>query len=272
MAATHNGGTVDYGNGKLGDAVSIVDSAGAIVDTFGGGASSAAGDVAHDAADSGNPIKIGGKAETTAPATVADGDRVNAWFDEYGRLVIVHKFTDGTLLQSANGVYQQGAVANNAADAGNPVKVGGVYNTTPPTLDNADRGDLQVDVNGNLLTAPGAVEVRSFFDAITNDVDISVKASAGYLMSVIVTNENAAVRWLQLHNKATAPANPDAPVMSLPIPAGTANNPGVLTLDSRFFGEGGRTCSTGIAIGISTTEATFTGATASEHNISGSYL
>lgn len=42
------------------------------------------GNVAHDAADSGNPLKIGGKAETTVRAAVADGDRVDAWFDEYG--------------------------------------------------------------------------------------------------------------------------------------------------------------------------------------------
>lgn len=57
-----------------------------------GGASVTAtsvGNVAHDAADSGNPVKVGGKAETTVPAAVADGDRVDAWFDEYGRLVVL---------------------------------------------------------------------------------------------------------------------------------------------------------------------------------------
>lgn len=47
-----------------------------------------AGDVAHDAADSGNPIKIGGKARTAIPAAVANGDRVDAYFDEYGRLAV----------------------------------------------------------------------------------------------------------------------------------------------------------------------------------------
>lgn len=49
----------------------------------------AAGDVAHDAADSGNPMKVGGKAETTLPAAVADGDRVDAFFTEYGELAVV---------------------------------------------------------------------------------------------------------------------------------------------------------------------------------------
>jgi hypothetical protein len=46
------------------------------------------GDVAHDAADSGSPIKIGGKAFTSTPTPVADADRVNAQFDEYGRQVV----------------------------------------------------------------------------------------------------------------------------------------------------------------------------------------
>lgn len=46
-----------------------------------------AGDVAHDAADSGNPLKVGGKAHTSAPTAVANGDRVNAYFDANGRLV-----------------------------------------------------------------------------------------------------------------------------------------------------------------------------------------
>lgn len=47
------------------------------------------GDVAHDAADSGNPLKIGGKASTAKPAAVSNGDRVNAWFDEYGQMHII---------------------------------------------------------------------------------------------------------------------------------------------------------------------------------------
>lgn len=46
------------------------------------------GDVAHDAADSGNPVKMGGKAASSAPSAVSAGDRVNAYFDTNGRLVI----------------------------------------------------------------------------------------------------------------------------------------------------------------------------------------
>jgi len=44
------------------------------------------GTIAHDAVDSGNPVKIGGKASASVPAAVAAGDRADAFFDLYGRM------------------------------------------------------------------------------------------------------------------------------------------------------------------------------------------
>ena len=46
-----------------------------------------AGDVASDAADSGNPLKVGAQARTTNPTAVADADRVNLTADDLGRLL-----------------------------------------------------------------------------------------------------------------------------------------------------------------------------------------
>ena len=56
------------------------------VNIVAGSASNVAGDVAHDDADSGNPIKIGGKAvaRTSVPTDVAANDRVNLWVDVNG--------------------------------------------------------------------------------------------------------------------------------------------------------------------------------------------
>jgi hypothetical protein len=48
------------------------------------------------------------------------------------------------------GVPAIGTVVSGAADSGNPVKVGGVFNTTAPTLDSGDRGDIQLDSRANL--------------------------------------------------------------------------------------------------------------------------
>lgn len=47
-------------------------------------------DVAHDAADSGNPVKIGGKAINALPTQVANNDRTNATFDLQGRQLVGH--------------------------------------------------------------------------------------------------------------------------------------------------------------------------------------
>lgn len=49
-----------------------------------------AGDVAHDAADSGNPVKIGFRTRTTLPAVVPSDDRVNGIADGWGRQLISH--------------------------------------------------------------------------------------------------------------------------------------------------------------------------------------
>ena len=46
------------------------------------------GNVAHDAADSGNPVKIGGIANSTNPAVVTAGDRVNGNFNLLGALMV----------------------------------------------------------------------------------------------------------------------------------------------------------------------------------------
>lgn len=48
------------------------------------------GNKAHDDTDTGNPIKIGGKASVPYPSAVASGDRTDAWFDTEGRLHVDH--------------------------------------------------------------------------------------------------------------------------------------------------------------------------------------
>jgi hypothetical protein len=47
-----------------------------------------------------------------------------------------------------------GNVASGATDSGNPVKIGGVYNSTLPTLTTGQRGDVQLDSNGRVIVQP----------------------------------------------------------------------------------------------------------------------
>jgi len=61
------------------------------------------GAIAHDAADTGNPIKIGGKGTADEPTAVTEGDRVNAWFDLFGRQVTIDGHPNTELPVTVNG-------------------------------------------------------------------------------------------------------------------------------------------------------------------------
>jgi hypothetical protein len=55
------------------------------------------GSIAHDSAQSGNPVKIGGRAYTGTPSAVANADMVDAFFDQFGaQAVKMVNPTDGT--------------------------------------------------------------------------------------------------------------------------------------------------------------------------------
>ena len=65
------------------------------------------GNVAHDTADSGNPIKVGFQAETALPTAVANGDRVNAIADVFGRQLVGNIDAAMQVWKSANYTTQQ---------------------------------------------------------------------------------------------------------------------------------------------------------------------
>ena len=86
----------------------------------------------------------------------------------------------------------QGNAASGATDVGNPVKTGGVYNTSAPTLTNGQRGDTQMDVNANTKMveqrAPvyennttGKAIVEKNYSTTRVTADGQIKASAGFV-------------------------------------------------------------------------------------------
>lgn len=155
-----------------------------------------------------------------------------------------------------------GNVASGAADSGNPVKVGGRYNVTNPTLTDGQRGDLQLGTRGSLsvtlfpannatpvgaqinnsdalatsattlsTTAFSTIFNGSTWDrlkkatttsrivssaATTNAT--SAKASAGDVHVIYASNTTAALKYLKLYNKASAPTvGTDTPVLTIPM-------------------------------------------------------
>lgn len=87
-------GDVTVNNGAGAAAVNIQDGGnsitvdGTVTSNVGTGTRPVAGDVAHDAVDSGNPVKIGAKASGALPTAVAALDRTDAYFDREGRQIV----------------------------------------------------------------------------------------------------------------------------------------------------------------------------------------
>lgn len=172
----------------------------------------------------------------------------------------------------------------------------GIYHTTPSTRTDGQGGPLETDNAGSLLvketyqpqyedntnqvagvaqkpvvSSTYAPTAFSNFGAASN---ANVKATNAQLFSIECQNENAAIRYLQIFNKASGPTeDSEVPIFSFPIPAGTAAAPGICSRGRDFFGAAGYYLSTGLSWGISVDPDVWdsTGITAGEHQINGTY-
>ena len=88
----------------------------------------------------------------------------------------------------------------------------------------------------------------------------NIKATRARVFAVYAVNLNAAARYFQLHNKATAPAAADTARHSWYVPTNS-----ILILDTAWFATED-VFDTGLGFAWSTTDTTFTdSATASDH-------
>lgn len=178
-----------------------------------------AGNVASGAADAGNPVKVGGRYNAALPV-YADGQRTDMQTDILGNVrarmiarlaagadnipnttvswptthngpdITSGPFAIGNFVFNGaswdrqrgdtNGSWAQGNVAAGGTDAGNPVKVGGVFNNTQPTLTTGQRGDFQVSSRGELL-------------ATISSGGVSVAIGQGSADALSTTTQNLAV-------------------------------------------------------------------------------
>lgn len=124
--------------------------------------------------------------------------------------------TDGTRQFPAVGMLlADGATLFSGALAAGTAVVGkvGIDQTTPGTT-NAVQA-----VPG---TAGGCTPYSFLAAAGANQDSTVVKASAGQLYgSIAVTNTNAAVRYLKVYDKATAPTSADTPKLRITVPGAT---------------------------------------------------
>lgn len=121
--------------------------------------------------------------------------------------------------------------------------------------------------NYDVSYANGQSMVDASFGTTVTNVS---KASPAIVVAAAVSNTNAALRYFQLFNSATAIAGGAVPVMSFPIAAGSATVPGARTIDQPFFSN--YVFNVGLAWGISTTAATYTAATPADHTLNLIYI
>lgn len=187
-------------------------------------ASQVQGNVAAGTADSGNPVKIGGVYYASSAPALADGQR-------------------GNLRVSSSGI----VLTNIASDLGTPVLI-----THGSTDGNAAVNGLNVASFGytwngtawDRITVPNATSRIVSAAATTNAT--SAKASSGKVFTITGYNAAAALRYLKLYNKATAPTvGTDTPTHTFAL---TATKDFQIKLDGRYF-------STGIAYALTTSAA-----------------
>lgn len=175
----------------------------------------------------------------SAGITLTDAQVAKPQMDASGNI----KVTSGGTGSSADQV--QGNVAGAATDSGNPVKVGAIYNATPPTYTNGQRSDLQTDTRGSLRVgiwagasqvvvatpSDGAsaqlglttftqnaiyngaswdrlkkpASVNRLLSAAASTNATSAKATAGDLFRITGYSARGSACYLKLYNKASAP-------------------------------------------------------------------
>jgi hypothetical protein len=136
--------------------------------------SSISGNVADDAADSGNPVKVGSRAETGALTAVSDGDRADLLSDDFRRIYVnsgpniaveetaVSVTTTATALPATNLVGRRYIIIQNLGGA--QMFLGGSGVTTANGIRIAAgaswEGEVGDDVNLFAIKASGTSDVR----------------------------------------------------------------------------------------------------------------
>lgn len=129
--------------------------------------------------------------------------------------------------------------------------------TATDSVNEGDIGAARMTLDRKAINTPyvnvagGATTFKQVSAATTNAA--SIKGSAAKLYSAIANNQNAAVRYLKLYNKATAPTvGTDVPVLTLALQPNSTQS---------FQWPNGLDFPTGLAMAL-TTEATDAGSTA----------
>ena len=100
---------------------------------------------------------------------------------------------------------------NGTATIGSDDVSGVLYQRVKRAHGRADAAPADTTTPYSFLAAAGA-----------NQDSTVIKASAGALYGLVVTNSNAAIRYLKIYDKATGPTSADTPKFRFAVPGNTA--------------------------------------------------
>jgi hypothetical protein len=116
-----------------------------------------------------------------------------------------------------------GDIAAAATDSGNPVKIGGKYNTTKPTYTDGQRGDIQIGTRGSVAVSLFAADSTTGASFMVDNAD--AVAASGTANKLAVLNRNTVFNgstWDRMYGDATSGQYVN--IRNGLMPAGTALN------------------------------------------------
>lgn len=225
------------------------------------------GNVASGAADSGNPVKIGGLGSTTAPAAVDANDRVSAWYSLNG----------GAATFLVNNVGVVVGVNNNSSDGESAASVGLIteslgrvfngtsFDRTRSIIAGTNSTGTGIAAAGLVAqfddTAPTAITENQFGNVRMNSArvlyveegpfavgrataDAQIKATAGFVHTLTISPTGAVTAGVLTLYDSAAESGTIICAIALPV---TTFTPFSVTLDV--------VCGTGIYVGFDATLA-----------------
>ena len=134
-----------------------------------------------------NSDLIGGQFNTTLP-TLTTGEQAAVQLDSSGRIIVSPLTSSSTVTvdQGTNPWTIQGDSASGAAKAGNPVQIGGVFNTTQPTVTTGETVEAQYTARGAQIVATGVDPFN--IDNITGTVSLPTGASTSANQATEITS------------------------------------------------------------------------------------
>lgn len=226
--------------------VTLLDNAGNFV-SVGGGTQ-----YTEDAVSAADPIGtqlISRRRDTLSSEVSLDGDVIAVNSTAKGELYVKH--VDSVAITAASLPLPTGA----STSANQSTEITALQIIDDPV----DSGNAVERIAWKPIAASTYAPTR-FVDLGAN-ATANVKATAGNVFSLYCNNENAADRFVQLHNTATTPGAGATPVYTFRVPAG-----GDVLVGTDFFTAMGAHFTTGIAFAFSTTKDTYTAATAGDQS------